>query len=439
MAKKTAVDPAASLGKAIEESLLRRRRENAGYPASLREVARDVATDLSETDLRAALAKAPLKSRAVLAFDGDLDSLAVVKDKEDLELLAGNEHVLRSVFEKLCSPQSPMLDLASGSKLLSTALRKPFVTAWENRIAAGNLPSFVRMAPPAKAKGKTKPKAMLRDVRFPLPWVDLSERVVRELERCRGQGESLVEWSSLMLAVGTSDPGVLQQARETEPLRSRVVPVFAKEPEGLVTLVEELERVATDSRLLDRVLTAVLKVGETMADVELLKKPKILHPNAVEAFSAAVSQHLVSGRWPSGFGLGRNGTKRWLFRFRDVQGAPASGSPSHKPTETPSRQHAPHGAAGGESQGGFAKEFAETFDLLDHSRGGRNFVKLGELRTALPHYSREMFDSELRSLRIARQFKLSTSDGNHVTLTTEERAAGIQEADLLLVYCERIR
>ena len=439
MAKQKAVDPAASLAKAIEESLIRRRSENAGYPVSLREVAQGVATDIRETDLRAALAKAPLKSRPVLAFDGDLDSLAVLKDKEDLELLACNDRVLRSVCERLCSPQSPTLDLASGSKLLSTALRKPFVTAWENRIAAGQLPAFVRAVPPGKAKGKAKPKTVLHDVRFPLPWVDLSERMVRELERQRGQGESLVEWSSLMLAVGKSDPGVLQQARQTEPLRSRVVPIFAKEPEGLVALVEDLERVATDSRILDRVLTAVLKPGDTLADIDHLKKQKILQPKAAEAFSAAVSQYLVSGRWPSGFGLGRNGAKRWLFRFRDVSGAPASGSPSHEPPEAPNRQHAPHGTAHGESQDGFAKEFAETFARLDHSRGGRNFVKLAELRTALPHYSREKFDSELRSLRIARQFQLSTSDGNHVTLTTEERAAGIQEADLLLVYCERIR
>jgi len=334
----------------------------------------------------------------------------------------------------MCSPQSPTLDLASGSKLLSTALRKPFATVWQNRIAAGRLPDFVRAVLPAKAKGKAKLKAVLHDVRFPLPWVDLSERVVRELERRRGQGEFLVEWSSLMSAVGTSGTNVLQQARETEPLQSRMVPIFAKEPEGLVALVDDLARVASDSRLLDRVLTAVLKPGETMADVDLLKKQKLLHPNAAEAFSAAVSQHLVSGRWPSGFGLGRNGKKRWLFRFRDIPGAPAS---SASPA-VPNRQHSPHGTVS-ESEGGFAKEFAETFDLLDRSRGGRNFVKMAELRTALPQYSREEFDSELRSLRIGRQFKLSTSDGNHVTLTSEERAAGIQEADLLLVYCERIR
>lgn len=62
MAKMTAIDPAASLAKAIVESLVRRRRENAGYPVSLREVARGVAADISEADgllLRGARSNGP--------------------------------------------------------------------------------------------------------------------------------------------------------------------------------------------------------------------------------------------------------------------------------------------------------------------------------------------------------------------------------------------
>ena len=57
MAVKKAVDPAVSMAKAIMESLARRRSEGAGYPASLREVARNFASDISEADLRAALVK----------------------------------------------------------------------------------------------------------------------------------------------------------------------------------------------------------------------------------------------------------------------------------------------------------------------------------------------------------------------------------------------
>jgi len=408
----------------------------AGRAVVLREVAERVRSGITEGELREALGQKVFKSAIVVSFSGELDSLVAPLD--ELDWLAGDERVLRGVCERMCSPLLPTLDFVSGKKLLTTKLQTPFVKAWEQRIAAGQMPAFVRVLQ-GQAKGKTKPKAVLHDVRFPLPWVGLSERVVREMERLRGQGELLVEWSSLMLAVGTSDPGIRQQARETEPLKSRVVPVFAKESEGLVALVEVLERVATDSRLLDRVLTAALKTGDTMADVAQLKKQKLLHPHLGEAFVAALSQYQVSGRWPSGFGLGRTGKKHWLFRFRDIQGSLASGIGSNVPIKAQAGPHTQQRPVGDESQGGFAKEFAETFDRLDQSHGGRNFVKLADLRRSLAHYSREKFDSELRHLRIARQFMLSTSDGNHVTLTAEERSAGIQEADLLLVYCGRIR
>ena len=429
MAKKRAVDPAQKWAADIVNEL-----RTAGRAVVLREAADRVRTGMTESELREVIGQKIFKTAVVIAFPDELDSLVAPSD--ELDWLAGDERVLKGVCERMCSPLLPTLDLASGKKLLAAKLQKPFVSVWEKRIVAGELPAFVRAVTLGKGK-KVKPS--LHDVRFPLPWVSLAERVVRELERRRGQGESLVEWSSLMLAVGASNPDVLQQARETEPLKSRVVPIFAKETDGLVALVEDLERVASDSRILDRVLKAALKPGDTMADVDLLKKQKLLHSSVGTAFTAALTQHLVSGRWPSGFGLGRNAKKAWLFRLRDVQGLPMSATTAPGSIASPTVPHIPPRPAGGESQGGFSREFAETFDRLDRSHGGRNFVKLSDLRRELSHYSRETFDSELRQLRIARTFRLSTSDGNHVTLTPEERAAGIQEADLLLVYCERIR
>ena len=428
MAKKRAIDPAQLWAADIVSEV-----RKAGRAVVLREAAERVRSGITETELREVLGQKVFKTAIVLAFPDELDSLVAPSD--ELDWLAGDEQVLRGVCERMCSPLLPTLDLAMGKKLLATKLHKPFVTAWEKRLAAGELPAFVRAVILGKGK-KVKPS--LHDVRFPLPWVSLAERVVRELERRRSQGELLVEWSALMLAVGASDPGILQQAHETEPLKSRVVPVWAKEPEGLVVLVDDLERAVGDSRILDSVLTAALKPGDSMADLEVLKKQKLLHPSAGTAFIAALTQHQVSGCWPSGFGLGRNAKKAWLFRLRDVQGLPMSATTAPGSIASPTVPHLAPRPTGGESQGGFAREFAETFDRLDRSHGGRNFVKLSDLRRELPNYSRETFDSELRHLRIAKTFRLSTSDGNHVTLTPEERAAGIQEADLLLVYCERI-
>jgi len=437
MAVKKAVDPAVSLAKAVVEHLVRRRSEKAGYPALLREVARDVAPDISETDLRAALAKAPLKS-CVLALDGDLDSLSVLKDKEDIELLASNERVLRSICEKMCSPQCPTLDLASGSKLLSTALRKPFVTVWQDRIAAGRLPDFVRAVLPAKAKGQTKLKPVLHDVRFPLPWVDLSERLVREMERCQGQGELLVEWSSLLSAVGPSDAGVLQRARETEPIRSRVVPIFIKEAEGLVVLAENAERCASDPRILDRLTRTALIAGDTAVDVAKLKGQavlKLLSPQIAKAFSQTVDRMTSGDGVPKGYGLIRVAKKTYLFRLSDICGM----------ANTDDRSRSLHGQTSDASahsnahEEEFAPAFREAFDRLDAREGGYNFVKLLHLRNALPRYPRPVFDAELEALRKERKFSLESSEGHLVSLTEQEREAGIMESGRQLIYCKRVR
>lgn len=88
--------------------------------------------------------------------------------------------------------------------------------------------------------------------------------------------------------------------------------------------------------------------------------------------------------------------------------------------------------------GTFAADFQAAFTANDR---GFNYVTLLAMRQALPQYTRAQFDAELRILRGAggapRLFTLDASDGRHVRMTEEERAAGIHEVGNNLVYVAR--
>jgi hypothetical protein len=69
--------------------------------------------------------------------------------------------------------------------------------------------------------------------------------------------------------------------------------------------------------------------------------------------------------------------------------------------------------------------------------GGKNFVKVGELRRELEEYSREAFDAGLRALRVTDRYAMESAHGGAVRLTDEELRAGIREGSSLLIYVSR--
>lgn len=85
----------------------------------------------------------------------------------------------------------------------------------------------------------------------------------------------------------------------------------------------------------------------------------------------------------------------------------------------------------------FAAHFVDAFARVDERTGGRNFVKVMDLRKELSRFSRTQFDAGLRELRIADRFTMESAHGGTVRLTDEERQAGIQEGTSLLVYVSR--
>lgn len=169
------------------------------------------------------------------------------------------------------------------------------------------------------------------------------------------------------------------------------------------------------------------------------------------AFSAAELEKEVSGKpgtmlrralerafetgLPSGFGaVRRSGT--WVFLRVDRLVARREGVSSARilPRVPPSSV-SPDASKAAES---FSSAFDAAFDRLNALHRGLNFVKLKDLRDALPNFERSAFDAGLRALRIAARYDLTPNEGTHLRLSAEEREAGIVEAGARLVICRRI-
>lgn len=438
MAKTKAIDPAARLAQDIHQAFERRRTEGIRYPCSLRDVARDVATEVSDSELLAASTKLPLKKYWIPAIEGDIDSPAVLNDKEDIQRLVGDERVLRLLLERLCSPQLPVAsakELATAG-VLAKKLSTAFKSHWEGRLKAGNVPSFAAVATiPGKTAKSTTYK--LHDLRFPLPWLSLSKSLVQALQQPSTSGGVVAHWSELVSRVpGAAQESIAALARQCEPYKSQVIPVFAKEPLGSLVLLENVERAVKDPRVFDRIYQATRKLNDTAVDVAALQTSKGFSPKLAAVHPKFIERMVAEGTVPSGYGMIRVGKKVFLFRLEDVRGA--AGTPSAASSKQPSSErqtvHSPTTAA----PSGFASAFTQAFERLDAQDGGYNFVKLLQLRNALPQYSRSAFDAGLEQLRKERQFSLEASEGLLVTLSEQERAAGIIEAGRQLIYCKRI-
>ena len=439
MAKTKAIDPAARLAQDIHQAFERRRTEGTRYPCSLRDVARDVVTEVSDSELLAASTKVPLKKSWIPAIEGDIDSPAVLNDKEDIQRLVGDERVLRLLLERLCSPQLPVVsttELATAG-VLAKKLSTAFKSHWEGRLKTGNIPSFAAVVTiPGKTAKSTTYK--LQDLRFPLPWVSLSKSLVQALQQPSPSGGVVTHWSELVSRVpGAAQESIAALARQCEPYKSQVIPVFTKEPLGSLVLLQNVERAVKDPRVFDRVYQATRKPKDTAVDVAALQKSKVFSPELAAVHAWGIERMVAEGTVPPGYGMIRVGTKAFLFRQADVGGA--VGTPSAAPSKQPSPEHpAVHSHATADTSG-FAAAFTQAFERLDAQDGGYNFVKLLQLRNALPQFSRSTFDAGLEQLRKERQFSLEASEGLLVTLTEQERAAGIIEAGRQLIYCKRIR
>ncbi len=438
------IDAASELANRLLAELLRRRDAGVNYPCTPWEAGRSIQPDLAETALLAAIGKTPFKSKVLVAIAGDLSLPCAVK--EDATKLAGDERVLRAFCGRLCSPESPLVDLKQAAKLLPTALRKPFVTIWESRLKSGDLPSFVDAAQiPGTGTGRGKKTSVnhLHDRRFVLPWHRASEAILRTIVKHRTGGDIICNWKDLVQSLSQSeDAKWLPVGRQTEPCIGRIVPVFPKQPDGWLVLAEDIHACAYDCRVIEGVFASLLKRGDNAIDLAALAKQKFLDPRIGTALASAVQKWSIDNQVPAPYALVRFGSKRLMVRAVDIQATAANRTPSKQTVQSPVRGLEPNSSQTStvvSSRGEFARDFDDVFSQLDLAGGALNFVKLFDLRRALPQYSRQEFDSGLRALRVAMQYALEGSEGNRVTLSAEQTQAGIQEAGMNLVYCRRRR
>lgn len=200
--------------------------------------------------------------------------------------------------------------------------------------------------------------------------------------------------------------------------------------------IEALER----ADVLQHVVQFVFEGIETAAThaFTVVQVGQKVSGKAGEVLRAVLEGLLGAGRVPPNVGVVEIRGRSYLFRLERMRAGEASEairrSEALRSTKAGSKDAAETARASD-----FAAAFDAAFDRLDAEGRNLNFVKLSDLRGALPEYDRETFDAELRSLRLAGRYELNAAEGSHRRLSDADRAAGIIEAGTRLVYCQRVR
>ena len=203
---------------------------------------------------------------------------------------------------------------------------------------------------------------------------------------------------------------------------------FSKQPDNPVALREDLEMFAASPMLLDFALRLARTKSIQCHTVASLGGK--LSSNIKKPFQQAVNVQMEQNRLPSHIGWIKDRTPK-LFLVEDLH--IAGGLPGIASAAVATVPQPPASVDPSE----FPARFAAAFEKFDKAGGSHNFVSLVDLRRELAEFSREVFDAELRKLRIARRFTLSAAEGRH-GISEEMRAAGILEGDALLLYVMKL-
>lgn len=453
VARKTASPPSPVQALAGDLLTALTERRAAGMPAllTLRELGRTVRSDGRDEDLLAALHVAPLKGKALLAFDND--PAAFVALKEDKERLAGDERLLRELLARRCTAGDPAIEPAALAPLIAKPLQPAFKKIWLGRIKTGALPDFVRIVKLPAATGKAT-KSAFHDVRFPLPWETVSRRLVEALA---GWTNGLPTLDQLVAALTPpAAPSHIMLATRTPPYVDEVSPIYPKIPSSPLFLHSAADRVFEQPDVIRRAVEGALTSAARAAPLAKVPPAGLFDARLKKAFPAALRTLIERGQLPRGVGALR--IRDWhLFLLEDVVGladrqATASTIAPRPSAEIRPQDDAPpatpigassHATASADADpldvDRFEADFRAAFARLDAQGGHRNFLLLHDLRAALPQYGRTAFDRGLNGLRRRRRYTLEAAEGIHSPLSDAEKAAGIVEAGLLLVYCRMLR
>lgn len=415
-------NPAAELAAKMVQTLREQRDQGGTYPLTLRRLA-ELTDPSAADDLRAKAAKHKAFTGAVvLAQKKAADTpLALAEDRDRL---ADSPLLLEWVMEQACTPVTPALPPEKLVKKVDAPLRDPLKEAISHRLQDGTLPETM-----AVATVKGKPHLYLKRMPPPKPpALALAEKLVQILRdaRTRGEGYPLALQEVVNRAVPGVDPALLKKAFNEKVFKDEVVLAVAKSPDTPTALKGDEDRLVGSPVLIEHLLTAArTDSNQAIPATDLTKK--VAKP-LQGPFAAALKARLAGRSLPAGIGLLHIKKKEHLFLLGDVIAAAGLQPRSQESAGSkPAATDVPD----------FAAAFEDAYARLDREKGGHDFVSLVDLRRALP-FDRETFDGELRKLRRAGLYTLSTAEARH-GLTPEEQEAAIREEGTLLLSVSRKR
>ena len=395
-------DPVSLASIAIVETLQARKLTSSGRMTLSQLVAQ--VPGLTVEVAQAALRKAPAKQQVMLASKTDPNNLVLLK--ADLESVAQDAGLLRSVVEQGCSADAPVRTLVELTQSLDKSLKKLVDNYWPThtpQLPAGLLPVVV-------ISGRKKLFA-IHDERFPLPEVELSRKLIDELKRLKAAGEDSypARLSALLESTGhTTTQSVRDKAIRVEPFCSQVIVSFEGDPQAVVALVGDESLLAGSPILLSMAFEKVRTDASQVIAVDKVAKCKWIHPAVRPCFQTSIERSIAGNHVPIGMGALMIGKKWSVFRLSDVVGNASV--------------NAAHGNQTVFDPADFERDFNTAFASLDGKLGLPRYASLVDLRPALPQYPREIFDQELLKLRRSGRYSLSLVEGRF-GLTDDERDA----------------
>lgn len=277
---------------------------------------------------------------------------------------------------------------------------------------------------------------------------ELAERMLRVLESQQRLGGDAYPPTLARLAelsgVNASSTNVTKAVGK-KSFKERAVVAWNKdrkpsrEAPVLLTTSGDLDPAVAETApaLLIALLNGASEKSPAQSIADLAKK---LTERVKKPFQAAIKDRIESRSLPAEVGWLPNKGSKLLFLLSAVQtSGPRSSFGAQPPRAQAGQAPSIARAADVPSNGGleFAPAFRTAFDRLDRDNRATNFVRLLDLRRALPRFDRERFDQGLRQLRLDDEFTLSGHEGRLGPLTDEEREAGVREVGSLLVYVSR--
>ncbi len=383
-------------------------------PLTLQTLAAQVDAQAHADLVLAAAGRKPFAEQAVVARKKDLAAPVALRD--DLGRLADSPRLLQFALEATCTPAKRTHPAKRLAAKLVPELRGPFTEAVARRVRENSLPPF------AGHRAEKGVVVLFLQSLPPLPpprkpEVALAEALLHSLEERRRQGADHYP-TTLRTLLGDVDAKLAKKALGQSAFKGGVVRALKTHPDTPLALASDAEALVGSPLLLEFLLRAARTEATNAFTAADLKKKLV--PALRQPFADAVERG--EGALPAEVGCVSLKGKKLLFFVGDMRRG-ASLSPLSP---------LPEGERGAVV---FEPAFDAAFARLDRDRGGHNFVSLVDLRRAVP-LPRTDFDAGLNRLRAAGRYTLSAAEGRH-GLGDEERAAGLAEDGVLLLYVSR--